>query len=273
MSSALANYSSNVCKKAYEVDIILREGVPWFKGCEVAKILGYGNSRQAIKSHVKPKYTLTREALGHSELTQRGCPESGHLPQDASVYISEPGLYSLILRSKKPEAEAFADWVVEKVLPEIRAEGSYKSRKPYTKLQLSLITEFDLHVKLVDFIKRFHQDAIICPGLGENQINDQLRIDSFRKGYQRGQPDLLILNRHKKWTGFCIEIKTPACTGVVSPDQQRFLDRLECAGYKVLVSSDYDALVVEVQNYFKDVRTYCKHCDRWVAKKHTHPEA
>jgi hypothetical protein len=69
-----------------------------------------------------------------------------------------------------------------------------------------------------------------------------------------------------------IEIKTPACTGVVSPDQQKFLGRLECAGYKTLVSNDYDLLVVEIQEYFKDVRTYCKHCDRWVAKRHTHPE-
>jgi proteic killer suppression protein len=110
-------------------------------------------------------------------------------------------------------------------------------------------------------------------GFHSIRINDQWRIDSFRKGYQRGQPDLLILNRHKKWTGLCIELKTPACTGVVSPDQQRFLDRLECSGYKVLVSNDYDFLLVEIQNYFKDVRTYCKHCDRWVAKKHTHPEA
>ena len=138
-ASHLAIYSSSVCKKAYDVDIILKDGAPWFRACEVTKILGYGNGRQAVIAHVKPQYTLTREALGHPECTQGGCLENRHPLQDASVYISEPGLYSLILRSKKKEAEAFQDWVVGTVLPDIRAQGSYQSRKPQTELQICLI--------------------------------------------------------------------------------------------------------------------------------------
>lgn len=39
--------------------------------------------------------------------------------------ISEPGLYSLILRSRKPEAKAFKRWVTHEVLPSIRKHGMY----------------------------------------------------------------------------------------------------------------------------------------------------
>ncbi len=265
-ASQLAVYSSNACDKGYQVDIVLKDGTPWFRACEITKILGYKNGRDAVMKHVKDKYKITRDALGHLE----GSSELLHPPQDLAVYISEPGLYSLIMRSKMKEAEDFQDWVVETVLPEIRAKGSYQSRKPQTKLQICLINEFDLHAKVIDFIRRFHDDANIVPGLGENQTTDKLRIESWQKGYTRGQCDILLLNKHKKYTGFAIELKSPVGWGVVSPDQQKFLERLEKAGYKTLVSNDYDEIVVQIGEYFRDVRVYCTQCGRWGPKKHAH---
>jgi len=59
----LAMCSSNACDKACEVDIVLKEGAPWFKACEITKILGYKNGRDAVLKHVKEKYKATREAL------------------------------------------------------------------------------------------------------------------------------------------------------------------------------------------------------------------
>ena len=270
MSAGQLAISSNTCKKAYDVDILLKDGVPYFRACEVTKILGYGNGRQAVLAHVKPKYMITKEALGHMEPGQERCLSNRRQLQDTSVYISEPGLYALILRSRKPEAEAFQDWVVEKVLPEIRAEGSYKSQRPQNKLQVCLLNEFDLHVKVVEFIRRFHPEANILAGLGENQINEQMRIDSFRKGYTRGQCDLLLLNKHKKYTGMAIELKSPTGWGVVSPDQQKFLERLQKAGYKTLISCDYDEVIVQIGEYFREVQSFCEHCGRWFIKKHSH---
>ena len=58
--------------------------------------------------------------------------------------------------------------------------------------------------------------------------------------------------------------------GVVSAEQQKFLARLQGAGYKTLVSNDYDHLVVEIGEYFQDIRVYCSQCGRWAPKKHTH---
>lgn len=47
-----------------------------------------------------------------------------------SRIISEPGLYSLILRSRKPEAKAFKRWVTHEVIPSIRKAGGYLMAKP-----------------------------------------------------------------------------------------------------------------------------------------------
>jgi prophage antirepressor-like protein len=262
-ASQLAVYSSGACEKGYQVDIVLKDGVPYFRACEVTKILGYKNGRDAVLKHVKDKYKVSRDTL-------EGSSETLHTPQDLAVYISEPGLYSLIMRSKMKEAEDFQDWVVETVLPEIRAQGSYNTRRPQTKLQISLINEFDLHAKVIDFVRRFHPDANIVAGLGENQVTEKMRIESWQKGYTRGQCDILLLNKHKKWTGMAIELKSPIGLGVLSPDQQRFLEHLERAGYKTLVSNDYDQIVVEIGSYFRDLRLYCSHCGRWSPKQHTH---
>ena len=101
-------------------------------------------------------------------------------------------------------------------------------------------------------------------------MTDKLRIESWQKGYSRGQCDILLANRHKKYTGFAIELKSPVGWGVLSPDQKKFLERLEKAGYKTLVSNDYDEVIVQIMEYFREVRSFCSHCGRWFAKKHSH---
>ena len=67
-----------------------------------------------------------------------------------------------------------------------------------------------------------------------------------------------------------IELKSPIGWGVVSPDQQKFLESLQEAGYKTLVSSDYDEIVVQIREYFREVRSFCAQCGRWAVKKHAH---
>ncbi|MDQ7023520.1 MAG: BRO family protein [Candidatus Gracilibacteria bacterium] len=45
--------------------------------------------------------------------------------------ISEPRMYKLVFKSRKPEAEKFSDWVVSEVLPTIRKTGSYGTTKSF----------------------------------------------------------------------------------------------------------------------------------------------
>lgn len=95
-----------------EVRVVAIEGEPWFVGKDVAKILGYSNSRKAISDHVDD------EDKGVTK-----CDTLGGV-QDLTV-INESGLYSLILSSKLPTAKKFKRWMTSEVLPTIRKTGGY----------------------------------------------------------------------------------------------------------------------------------------------------
>ena len=57
-------------------------------------------------------------------------------------------------------------------------------------------------------------------GLVENQDTEDKRLDSYKKGYTRGQPDLMVLNYHKDYKGLCIEFKSPTNNYYVSEAQK-----------------------------------------------------
>ena len=89
------------------------KGELWFLANDVCEILGYSNPRQAVQKNCKEKgvsnrYTLTRGG------------------EQSMTYINEPNLYRLIIKSRKPAAEAFEEWVMETVLPAIRKTGGYQ---------------------------------------------------------------------------------------------------------------------------------------------------
>lgn len=87
-------------------------GVPYFVGKDVATILKYKDTSDALKRHVDEENKLTRHFT-----------DSG---QNRSMYIiNESGLYSLILSSKMPNAKKFKRWVTNEVLPSIRQHGMY----------------------------------------------------------------------------------------------------------------------------------------------------
>ena len=107
-------------------------------------------------------------------------------------------------------------------------------------LTFKIANEMDLHVKVVSFLKKRYPHSLFTVTLGENQDTAHKRIDSFKKGYLRGFPDLIINNLHKYYMGFCIEFKSPKGNGVLSPDQSMILLQYQNNGFKTLVSNDYD---------------------------------
>ena len=126
--------------------------------------------------------------------------------------------------------------------------------------EINISNEKDLHYKVVEFIKRFRKDAILIPGLGEHQVNSGLRSDSFHKGYTSGQPDIMILNPHRYYSGLCLELKTPTGKGIVSSNQKEFLNQMDQMNYKVIISNDYDYIIVQLLEYFNDIMYPCKYC-------------
>ena len=129
-------------------------------------------------------------------------------------------------------------------------------------LTFKIENEMDLHVKVVSFLKKRYPHSLFTVTLGENQDTAFKRINSFKKGYLRGSPDLIINDLHKHCTGFCIEFKGPKGNGVLSPDQSMMLRQYQNNGFKTLVSNDHDQIIEQIIEYFRDVRILCSHCPR-----------
>ena len=178
-----------------------------------------------------------------------------------------PAFIVLSLALGLESAKAFKRWVTKDVLPSIRKTGRYDyciDHKYNNTLTFKIETEMDLHVKVVSFLKKRYPHSLFTVTLGENQDTAHKRIDSFKKGYLRGSPDLIINNLHKHYTctGFCIEFKNPKGNGFLSPDQSMILLQYKNNGFKTLVSNDYDQIIEQVIEYFRDVRILCSHRPR-----------
>jgi len=94
-----------------EVRTVVINTQPWFVTADVCAVLGISNHRDALSG-------LDDDEKGVVTVDTPG-------GQQQVTIISEAGLYSLILRSRKPEAKAFKRWVTHEVLPAIRKTGAY----------------------------------------------------------------------------------------------------------------------------------------------------
>lgn len=97
------------------VRTVVQNGEPWFVAADVCRALDVGNSRQA----------LTR--LDDDEKGVISSDTPGGTQNFATV--SEAGLYSLVLSSRKPEAKAFKRWITHEVIPSIRKHGAYMTQQ------------------------------------------------------------------------------------------------------------------------------------------------
>ncbi|MCV2505677.1 phage antirepressor [Melissococcus plutonius] len=95
-----------------EVRTVLLNDKPYFVGRDVAKVLGYSNTRDVLAKRVdeEDRGVAICDTLGGTQ---------------ELVVINESGLYSLILSSRMPNAKKFKRWVTSEVLPSIRKNGIY----------------------------------------------------------------------------------------------------------------------------------------------------
>ena len=264
----IQQYSMSIIEKVFkyeatELPVIKYKDEIWFKAVVVATILKYTNQRKAIHDHVDPEGKRKLSEISKESKRNESFPFKGNGGE--CICINESGLYSLILRSKLKSAKEFKRWVTSEVLPSIRKTGRYDycmNHKYNNTLTFKIESETDLHVKVVSFLKKRYPHSLFTVTLGENQDTAFKRIDSFKKGYLRGSPDLVINNLHKHYTGFCIEFKSPKGNGILSPDQSMMLQQYQNNGFKTLVSNDYDQIIEQIIEYFRDVRIKCSYCPR-----------
>ena len=125
-----------------EIRTLLINDEPYFVGKDVADVLGYAKSRNAIATHVDDE-------------DKKDAPIQGDLggTQNMTI-INESGLYSLILKSKLPNAKKFKRWVTSEVLPTIRKHGMYATQ--------DLLDNPDLLIQVATQLKEERTNRLIA---------------------------------------------------------------------------------------------------------------
>ena len=98
-----------------EVRTIVKDNEPWFVAADVCRAL-----------EIEP--TATRRLDDDEKITLRLTQSESNRTSDTTI-INEPGLYSLVLGSRKPEARAFKRWITHEVVPTIRRHGMYATNE------------------------------------------------------------------------------------------------------------------------------------------------
>lgn len=114
----IVEIQSFMAPEGSQLRVMDRDGEPWFVASDVCRCLELGNTAMAISR-------LDDDERGISSIDTHGV-------QEFSI-VSEAGLYSLVLGSRKPEAKAFKRWVTHDVLPSIRRTGGYTIPRTYTE--------------------------------------------------------------------------------------------------------------------------------------------
>lgn len=164
----------------HEVRVIVTEdGEPEWVATDVAKILGYNHTPHMLRR-------LDDDEKGVRKVDTLGGAQE-------LTTINEPGLYTCILGSRKPEAREFKRWVTHEVLPSIRKRGGYINPNATEHQKKALMYELRAQMELAQAAKGLiHEDyleakarIILAQGMGEVPVLDPatrpLYVQNFLK--------------------------------------------------------------------------------------------
>ena len=135
--------------EGHQVRTVMINGEPWLVAKDVCQVLGIVNSKMAtarLPERMKDGVSIT-DPIGRDQVT---------------TVVSEAGVYKLIFQSRKPEAEKFADWVAEEVLPSIRKTGMYihgQKLPTHSELMHMITGEILKHDKEIAVLKQRMDDT------------------------------------------------------------------------------------------------------------------
>ena len=164
------NLTRNFNFQNREIRTLLINDEPYFVGKDVAFVLGYKDTADALKKHIDVDDKMSRQIADSLNRMQN------------TIVINESGLYSLILSSKLPTAKKFKKWVTSEVLPAIRKTGGYQVPKnPMDALKLMFEAQAQTNERVNSIatdVKELKDDKLLSPGeynhLG-NQIKKRVR--------------------------------------------------------------------------------------------------
>jgi prophage antirepressor-like protein len=177
---------------------------------DICKALGLDNTSQAIAGLDPDESDICNVEIRS---------ENGITQEREMLTVTEPGLYRLIFKSRKPAAKRMKKWVFSEVLPSIRKTGSYTIAPNLSPKQIALIerrqrakeikaseverlqTEAELFLRLLEGLGRYNSSTPLILALDDWGRRNS---ESFRK-YHR----IYINNQHKDWNG--VTRSSPAC--------------------------------------------------------------
>ena len=174
------NYESS------EVRTVQVNGEPWFVLADVCKVLELSTPARVAerleKDEVSQTHTIDR--MGREQKT---------------TIINESGLYTVILRSDKPQAKPFRKWVTSEVLPSIRKHGSYSVQSQFADLspQLQVLIQMETRQKQIE--ARQAEQATALAGL-EQKLQNTCEVIALDKTAWRKDSEHLI-NKIARATG------------------------------------------------------------------------
>lgn len=159
-----------------EVRTVLVETEPFFCLKDVCDILEVGNVSQ-LKTRLIQDGVITNEVIDNLGRTQQ------------ATFINESNLYKTIFQSRKPQAEAFTEWVTGEVLPSIRKTGSYKvptTPMEAIKLMIEAQEQTQADVKKVEQrVTNIEENAPLTPSeyaMLQSKISERVRTIKRERG-------------------------------------------------------------------------------------------
>ena len=173
------NYESS------EIRTVQVNGEPWFVLADVCKVLELSSPHKVA------------ERLDGDEKGRNQIPTLGGVQEMAVV--NESGLYTVILRSDKPQAKPFRKWVTSEVLPSIRKHGSYSVQSQFADLspQLQVLIQMETRQKQIE--ARQAEQATALAGL-EQKLQNTCEVIALDKTAWRKDSEHLI-NKIARATG------------------------------------------------------------------------
>lgn len=121
-------------KQFGQVRSIVKDGEPWFVAADVCKAVELDKTWNALQR-------LDEDEKGTTSISTLGGKQE-------MAIVNEPGLYSLVLGSRKPEAKLFKRWITHEVIPAIRKHGGYLTPEKVEEVLLNPDTIIQLATQL-----------------------------------------------------------------------------------------------------------------------------
>lgn len=129
--------------EGHDMEVLEFDGQVLFNPKHVAEILGIADVKSSTRNFNSKQLIKVKNSDVHNMHFRK-------LNNAGENFLTESGVYKLIFRSHKPEAERFSDWVTDEVLPSIRKTGSYQkqlSPQEMMRIQLGMIDDHEDRIK------------------------------------------------------------------------------------------------------------------------------